>query len=107
MLRGRRTTVAAVCVIAATAAVTAGCGGGTSSALQLDPVSAAVTKTQNAGAAHVRLSVVLKGHGRTVRLHAAGAIDGTSAELSSRLGSLLGPSGIPAGAIPGAVRAKL
>jgi len=99
--------VAAVCVIAATAAVTAGCGGGTSNALQLDPVSAAATKTQNAGAAHVRLGIVLKGHGRTVRLHATGAIDGTSAEMSFRLGSLLGRSGIPAGAIPSGVRAKL
>ena len=88
-----------MCTIAAAAAVTAGCGSsGTRSALQLDPVSAAATKTQNAGPAHVRLSMVLRGHGKVVRLHANGAIDGTSSEMSFR---------IPAGAIPSAIQAKL
>jgi hypothetical protein len=90
-----------VFAIASAAAVTVGCGGaGTSSALQLDPVAAAATKTQNAGAAHVRLRVVLRGHGRVLRLHGAGAIDGTSAAMSFKLGSLAGQAGIPAGAIP-------
>jgi hypothetical protein len=107
MLHRRRTAAAAVLALAATAAVTAGCGGGTSSALQLDPVAAAATKTQQAGAAHVRLNMVLRGHGRVLRLHGTGAIDGTSAELSFKLGSLLGKAGIPAGAIPGGIRAKL
>src|SRR5262249_49663994 len=97
MLRGRKGAIASVCTIAAAAAVTAGCGGsGTRSALQLDPVSAAATKTQNAGPAHVRLSMVLRGHGKVVRLHANGAIDGTSSEMSFR---------IPAGAIPSAIQA--
>jgi hypothetical protein len=98
MLRGRKEAVAVVLAIAAAAAVTAGCGGGTSGALQLDPVSAAATNTQNAGPAHVRLSMVLRGHGKVVRLHAAGAIDGTSSEMSFR---------IPAGALPSAIQAKL
>ena len=94
--------------IAALAVVTAGCGGGaTSSALQLDPVAAAATKTQNASAARVHLGLMLKGHGRVLRLHGTGAIDGTSTEMSFRLGSLFGPTGIPAGAIPGGIEAKL
>jgi hypothetical protein len=96
-----------VLAIAATAAVTAGCGGGTTSALQLDPVAAAATKTQNAGAARVHLNMVLRGHGRVLRLHGTGAIDGTSAELSFKLGSLLSQAGIPAGAIPSGIRTKL
>lgn len=76
--------------------VTAGCGGGgTSSALQLDPVAAAATKTQNAGAAHVHLGIVLKGHGQTVRLHGAGAIHGTSSELNFNLRPLLSRMAIP------------
>jgi len=103
MFRGRTAAVAAAIAIAAAAAVTAGCGStGTSSALQLDPVSAAATKTQNAGAARIRLSMVIKGRGKVVRLHGTGAIDGTSAEMSFRLGSLLGLAGIPS-----AVKAKL
>ena len=107
MLRGRTATVAAVCAIAAVAVSTAGCGGGSSSsALQLDPVAAAATKTQNAGAAHVHLSVVLKGHGRTVRLHGAGAIDGTSSAMNFNLGSMLSRMGLPATGTPGAASLK-
>src|SRR5262249_45755530 len=100
-----RTAVAAVLAIAAAAAVTAGCGGGTSEALQVDPVSAAAAKTQSAGPAHVRLSMVLRGHGKVVRLHGTGAIDGTSAEMSFKLRSLL--SQVPAGATPSEITAKL
>jgi hypothetical protein len=107
MFRRRWTAFAAALGIAAVAAVTAGCGGSSSSAVQLDPVAAAATKTQNAGAARVHLSMVLRGHGRVLRLHGTGAIDGTSAELSLKLGSPLGQAGIPAGAIPNGVRAKL
>ena len=103
----RGTAVAAVLAIAAAAAVTAGCGGGTSNALQVDPVSAAAAKTQSAGPAHVRLSMVLRGHGKVVRLHGTGAIDGTSAEMSFKLGSLLSQAGIPAGATPSDITAKL
>src|SRR5262245_64625538 len=103
MLGRGRTAVAAVCAVVAAVAVTAGCGdAGTTSALQLDPVSAAATKTQNAGAAHVSLDMVVRGKGRVVRLHGTGAIDGTSAEMSFDLGSLAGQAGIPS-----AVKAKL
>ena len=93
MLRGRRTAFVAACAIAAAAAVTAGCGGGTSSALRLDPVAAAATKTQNAGAAHIRLSMVMRGQGKVVRLHGTGAIDGTSSEMSFNLRSMAGQLG--------------
>jgi hypothetical protein len=90
MLRGRRAGIAAALAIAAVAAVTAGCGGGSTSALQLDPVAAAATKTQNAGAARVRLNLVVSGQGQRLGMHGAGAIDGTSAELSLKLGSMAG-----------------
>ena len=107
MLRGRIATVAAVCATAAVAVVTAGCGGGaSSSALRLDPVAAAVTKTQNAGTAHVRLSMVLKGHGRTVRVHGSGAIDGTSSAMNFKVGPLLALSKLPSAERPhGAIKA--
>jgi hypothetical protein len=94
MLRGRRAGIAAALAVAAVAVVTAGCGGGsTGSALQLDPVAAAATKTQDAGAARVRLNLAVSGHGQRLRMHGSGAIDGTSAELSFRLGSMTGPLG--------------
>jgi hypothetical protein len=98
MLRRRRVGIAAALAIAATAAVAAGCGGGsTSSALQLDPVAAAATKTQNAGAAHVRMSMTLNGMGQRFGMHGAGAIDGTSAKLNFRLGSMPGLMGTKLG----------
>jgi hypothetical protein len=88
MLR-RRAGIAAALAIAATAAVAAGCGGGsTSSALQLDPVAAAATKTQNAGAAHVRMNMKISTMGQTLGMSGHGAIDGKSAELSFKLGSM-------------------
>jgi hypothetical protein len=91
MLRGRRVGIAAALALAAVAALTAGCGGGsTSSALQLDPVAAAATKTQNAGAARVRLDLAVSVQGHRLRMHGSGAIDGTSAEMSFRLGSMVG-----------------
>jgi hypothetical protein len=102
MDRGRRAGIAAGLAIAAAAAVTAGCGGGTSSnALGLDPVSAAVTKTQHAGAARVRFALTLSTPqqlGKTIRLHGAGAIDGTSGELTFKLDSALQQAGVPSGA---------
>jgi hypothetical protein len=104
MLRGRRAAIATALAIA-TAAVVAGCGGGSDnsakSALPLDPVAAAATKTQNAGAARIRFSVAIGGpelQGQMVRLRGAGAIDGSSTEMSFRLASLLGQMGIPAAA---------
>jgi hypothetical protein len=102
MLRGRRAAIAAALAFAAVAAVTAGCGGGsTSSALSLDPVAAAATKTQNAGAARVRFAMAFSApqlQGKTLRLHGAGAVDGTSSKLSFRLGSMLSQMGLPSSA---------
>jgi hypothetical protein len=96
MLRGRRAAIAAALAIAAAAAVTAGCGGGSSThALALDAVSAAATKTQDAGAARIHFALTLKGQGRTFRMRGTGAIDGTSSEVTFKLGPRLDLSGIP------------
>jgi hypothetical protein len=99
MSRGRWAAVASTLAIAAVAVVTAGCGGG--GALALDPVAAAATKTEQAGAAHVRFTVAFSGartHGKTVRISGAGAVDGTSSKLTLRMGSLFRRLGLPAGA---------
>lgn len=96
MLRGRRAAIAAAFAIAAVAAVTAGCGGGTTSALQFDPVAAAATKTQQAGAARIRFAMGVSGprlQGKTLRLRGTGAVDGTSSEMSFRLPSMVGLPG--------------
>jgi hypothetical protein len=101
MLRGHRAAFAAALAIAVAAAVSAGCGGGsTSSELSLDPVAAAATKTQDAGAARVRCAMVISAPqlGKTLRMRGTGAIDGTSAELSFKLGSMLGQMGLPSSA---------
>jgi hypothetical protein len=94
VLHGRKAPVAAALVIAAVAAVTVGCGGGaTSGALQLDPVAAAATKTQEAGAARIRFAIGVSSpqlSGKTIRLRGTGAIDGKSAEMSFNLGSMAG-----------------
>jgi len=83
--------IAAVFAIAAAAAVTAGCGGGTSNALSLDPVAAAATKTQEAGAARLRFTIALGSPqlhgGKLVRLTGTGAIDGTSGDVTFSMGS--------------------
>jgi hypothetical protein len=96
MFRGRRAVLAAALATAAVAAVT-GCGGGsTSSALQLDPVAAAATKTQDAGAVRIRFALAMSGPqflGRTVPLHGSGAIDGKRSETSFRFGSSAGQLG--------------
>ena len=96
MLKGRRAAVAAAFAVVAAAVIT-GCGGGsTSSALSLDPVAAAATKSQSAGAARVRLSIAVSGpQGKTFGMRGAGAIDGASSDLSFRLGSLLELAGMP------------
>jgi BarA-like signal transduction histidine kinase len=111
MLRGRRATVAAVLAIVSAAAVTAGCGGGsTGSALSLDPVAAAATKSQHAGAARIRFALALSSPqipGKTLRMRATGAIDGTSGELTFNLGSLIHQMGAPQGTLPGATMAHL
>lgn len=90
---GRRTAIAATFAAVAVAAVSAGCGGGTSNAVQLDPVSAAAAKTQNAGAARIRFAIGVGGAklgGKALRVRGTGAIDGTSAQLSFKLGSIGG-----------------
>jgi hypothetical protein len=99
VLRGRRARIVGAFAIAAAAVVTAGCGGG-SNAVALDPVAAAATKTQDAGAAHIRFSLAFNApqlSGKTVRIRGTGAIDGTSGEMTLGLGSLLQQAGVPAG----------
>jgi LppX_LprAFG lipoprotein len=102
MVRGRKAGIAAALAVVAVAAVTAGCGGGTDSAVSLDPVAAAATKTQNAGAARVHVALAIKSPQipgkKLLRLNATGAIDGTSSELSFPLLKLL--TALPAGALP-------
>ncbi|MFZ0342367.1 MAG: hypothetical protein WAL31_08535, partial [Gaiellaceae bacterium] len=81
MFRGRRTVVAAALAIVAAAAVAAGCGGGTTGAVQLDPVAAAATRTQNAGAARIRFALGVRAPqlgGKALLIRGHGAIDGTS-----------------------------
>ena len=110
MLRGRWAAIAAAFAIVAAAGVSAGCGGGRSQALSLDPVSAAATKTQQAGPARIRFAVAFSGpqsQGSTVRLRAVGAVDGTSSELSFRLGSMLGRMGIPSAMLSKLTHASL
>ena len=111
MLRGRSATIAAAFAIAAAAAVTAGCGGGSSgSALSLDPVAAAATKSQHAGAARIRFALAVSSpqlQGKTLRIRAAGAIDGTSSELAFNLGSLIRGIGSTQGALPPAAISRL
>jgi hypothetical protein len=94
---GRRATVrwatvaAVAAAVAALAAVSAGCGGA-GSALSLDPVANAATKTQQAGAARVRLALTvstpqLQG-GKTIDVHGTGVVDGTSSKFNFTVGSL-------------------
>src|ERR1041385_351270 len=98
MLRGRTAGIASGLAIAAAAGIAAGCGGGTAakSAPILDPVAAAATKTQSAGAARIRFIMAFRGPlGKTLRMRGVGAIDGQTAEMSFRLGSMLGAMGAP------------
>jgi hypothetical protein len=82
MRRGRWAGIAAAVAIGAVALVSAGCGGGTGSALSFDPVAAAATKTQQAGAARIRFVLHFAGANRTVAVRGAGAIDGARSELT-------------------------
>lgn len=98
MVRGRSAGIAAALAVVAVAAVTAGCGGGAGSAVALDPVAAAATKTQNAGAARIHFAIAVKSprlHGRAAKLSGSGTFDGTSSELRIPLASLA--SALPAG----------
>jgi hypothetical protein len=103
VLKGRRAAIAAALAVAAVAVVTAGCGGGSSSSpgLKLDPVSAAATKTENAGAAKIRFAISLDSPalpGKKFQLRGTGALDGKSVEMNFKLASLLTQMGLPAGA---------
>ncbi|MFL5942904.1 MAG: hypothetical protein ACJ75L_06535 [Gaiellaceae bacterium] len=92
MRRSRWATVAAAVTVAAFAAISAGCGGGASSALALDPVASAATKTQQAGAARIRMALSLSSPqlrgGKPVDVRGTGVIDGTSSEFNFTMGSL-------------------
>lgn len=107
MLRARRAGIATLLAVAALAAVTAGCGGGggnnsSHSALPLDPVAAAATKSQNAGAARIRFTMAIgsgQSQGKAIRVNGTGAIDGTSSQMTFKLGSMVGQTGIPAAAV--------
>jgi hypothetical protein len=68
--------------IGACALVSAGCGGATGSALSLDPVAAAATKTQQAGGARVRFAIHFAGANRSAAITGAGTIDGESSKLT-------------------------
>jgi hypothetical protein len=110
VLRGRKAGIATALAIAATAAVTAGCGGGGKSALAFDPVSAAATKTQHAGAARIRFSLafsVPQLQGKMLRMSGTGAIDGASGEMTFGMGSIFKHAGLPAGALPGKTMQQL
>jgi hypothetical protein len=83
--------------LVALGAITAGCGGGSQS-VAFDPVSAAATRTQHAGAARIRYSLAFNTpqlQGRMLRMRGTGVIDGTSVEASFKLGSELQDAGIP------------
>jgi hypothetical protein len=110
MLRRRTAAIAAALAIAAAAAFSAGCGGSAGSAVSLDPVAAAATKSQHAGAARIRFALALNGplmQGKTFRMRASGAIDGTSGELTFNLGSLIRQMGVTRGISPGLTPAQL
>lgn len=82
MRKGRWAGIAAAVAIGACALVSAGCGGATGSALSLDPVAAAATKTQQAGGARVRFAIHFAGANRSVAVTGAGTIDGESSKLT-------------------------
>lgn len=87
MRRGLLAVIAAALAIMAAAAVLSSRGG--SSALSLDPVAAAATKTQAAGSARIRMALALSGPqlpGGTVNVKGTGAIDGASSEFTFNMG---------------------
>jgi hypothetical protein len=88
-----------------------GCGGGSSTgAISLDPVAAAATKSQHAGAARIHFSLALSSPqipGKSLHLRASGAIDGSRSRLTFKLGSLIKAMGMPKGVAPDATMAQL
>lgn len=81
MRRGHWAGITAAAALGAVSLLAAGCGDA-GSALSLDPVAAAATKTQQAGAARVRFVLHAEGPNRTIAVRGAGAIDGASSELT-------------------------
>jgi hypothetical protein len=98
MRRGRIGSALAVVVLAGVAATASGCGG----AATLDPVAAAATKTQQAGAAHVAMSFLVQSPqlagGNALRVTGSGVVDKSSADVTVDLGSVLGAVNAPASA---------
>jgi hypothetical protein len=81
-MHGRRwAAIAASAAIGAVALLASGCGGA-GSALSLDPVAAAATRTQQAGAAKVRFVIHVAGANEAFAVRGSGAIDGTSSDLT-------------------------
>jgi hypothetical protein len=102
MRRGRRAGIAVAFAIAAVALSVTGCGGGSgssSSALQLDPVSAAATKTAKSGGARVDFAFSMSSPelagGKAIALRGHGIMDDGSADLSIDMGSLFSKLGAP------------
>ena len=102
MTRGRLAGV----VVAVAAAIVAGVavsGRGTGS-----PVAAAATKSADASTAHIALSLAVQSPklaaGKELHVSGSGVVDGASADVTVRLGSLLGAVQAPADA-PSSVRA--
>jgi hypothetical protein len=102
MTRGRLAGVV-VAVVAAVVAGVAVSGRGTGS-----PVAAAATKSADASTAHIALSLAVQSPklaaGKELHVSGSGVVDGASADVSVRLGSLLGAVQAPADA-PSSVRA--
>jgi hypothetical protein len=90
--KGRWAIVAALLAVVALAAVFFGRSGGTGSALALDPVASAATKTQHAGAARIRMAISVSSPelqgGKSVDVRGTGVVDGASSEFSFGVGSL-------------------
>ena len=105
MERGRIGLAAGLSAIAAAALVSAGCGSG--GALSLDPVASAATKTQNAGAVHVKYAMTMSAAGKSFALDGNGVIDGTNADVTFDLGSMLSRLGSSAGAFGGATPSEI
>src|SRR5581483_2410689 len=81
-------------VLAAAAAVAAGCGVSST----LDPVASAATKTQKAGAAHMTLRMTFDSPalgGKPVTMSGTGVLDGDRGELTVDMSQLMRASGAP------------
>lgn len=102
MRRGQIWSMLAVLVLAGLAAVASGCG-----AASIDPVAAAATKTQQAGAAKMSLSISFSSpsvaNGKVLTLTGHGILDNANADVTLDLGSVLGAFGASAN-VPSTLR---